>query len=237
MRKFSDKKVHRLLIACTVICVLFLLLVVSNFIRSAGGSLGDAEYNLEMVREHLVDFEKKTYSVGNKDLLPENPRFLVVRQDRKTGEWSLIYQSDKSLNRKQWTEEDLERFDLVVMATSTMKSERYTSNKSTDIVTISAEQVKLTYYDTARRVVYAGGNINRSLPDKTDTSTDRTVGNKEITDKVREKLGLYYVPTVVHVITIAITLVSGVFAFLLLKEKKDRRKKAAAAAETAEPAP
>ena len=236
MRKFSDKKVHRLLIACSVICVLFLVIVITNFIRSAGGSLGDAEYNLEMVKEHLVDFERSSYSVSNQDLLPENPRFLIVRQDRKTGEWSLIYQSDKSLNRKQWTEEDLERFDLVVMAASTMKSERYTSNKSTDIITISAEQVDLTYYDTARGKVYAGGNINKSLPDKTDTSIDRTVGDKEITDKVREKLGMYYVPTVVHVITIAITVISGIFAFLLFKEKKDRRKKAAAAAEAAEPA-
>ena len=69
MRKFSDKKVHRLLIACSVICVLFLVIVITNFIRSAGGSLGDAEYNLEMVKEHLVDFERSSYSVSNQDLL------------------------------------------------------------------------------------------------------------------------------------------------------------------------
>ena len=225
MRKFSDKKVRRLLIACTVTCVLFLAIAVSFYIRSTGGSLGDAEYNLEMVREHLVDFTRSSFSSDNKVSIPENPRFLVVRKDRKTGEWRLIYQSDKSLNRKQWTEADLERFDFVVMADSEMKSERYKSNQTQDVVNISAEWVNLTYYDTARGRVVAYRTVRQNLPEKTGNSSDHVVNNKQITDDIREYLGLYYVPTVVNVGTIAITVISGIFAFLLFRENKARKRR------------
>lgn len=100
----------------------------------------------------------------NKDIdgTPRIPSTFLLVHRNLAGEWILRYQSDRKLDKQQWTAEDLKGVDTVVIARSIGKMEPYRKYLLGNEAVV--EYVTLMYYDTATGELVKTETISAKLP-------------------------------------------------------------------------
>ncbi len=144
MYRFSDKTLRFWLVVFIVLTVAGLALSLYFGLSSAGGSLDDAAYNLNVIRESIVDFENYQDLTGENRGFRKSSGYIVLRRGTD-GIWKLIYQSDKDLNKDRWTPEDLPVLTPLPWSWG-LREARHTDRETTDrFSTLLAQTAFITY--------------------------------------------------------------------------------------------
>ena len=212
----SARKTALLLVAAVLLCVLLGNLAGRLDRNRVGGRCGDEAYNLQLIRENLVDYEnyEALPSAAGKPDTDKSSGFLVVRL--KEDGWNLTYQSDFSLDKDRWTPEDLSRFSTVLIAVSHEESADYKSRNTGSTVTISTEKVKIYYYDTASGNVVKTEVIGSELPASKTSSASYTVEDDTIAEQFKKLRGEAVTPMWVFILCMFGSLAAGGAALFLL---------------------
>ena len=209
-----------------IMWLIFLGLTIFSFYGRAGGSLGDKEYNQEVVQNYikkLPGYKADEYE-WKPDLLRKPSRFLVVK--KVDDDYVLMYQSDRSLNKERWEPEDLDNFDYIVISWFKTNAATYQHTGTGEVATMTSRNGYLNYYDLAeRRTVYTG-SVGGSLPSQTTTVKNYTSGDDSILSEACERLGGVYFHDFGHYALLVLSVVFGVCTVLL--NVRDRKKRAVA---------
>ena len=196
MKLFRDSVLHKWCIISGIITLIFLAGALHTYFSSihGTGSLGDQDYNLDVIRE-VVNYDNVPAS--SVDEAPaKGARFLIVQNRQKGGRhWELIFQSDYSLDKQQWTPEDVRGFDYLVIVESSFDKAQYRSATGNESFIASAEKAVLKYYDIAQECVVYTKQMSRGLPSTKSDKYDYTFKNDDIITNVCEQFGFRYQTT------------------------------------------
>ena len=164
--------------------------------------------NYQLVRQAIIDPETTDIESlpYNADDTPEDlshQSFLVIfyrYEGDNEFQWELdnvLYGAEKGSKAltQAWTEDELSQIPVIVFAISYVQTERYRSINTGNEVNISAEGVKLLFYNTKTKTVFMKDEIEpHELPKDKDNSRDYTVSGYDIIKQIKTDMGLYVMP-------------------------------------------
>ena len=163
MYRISDKTLRILLVICILILVASLPFTLHFTSATASGNCGNTQYNLSMIRENLIDFENYQNLPVEDRGIRKSSMYIILREGLDN-QWSLIYQSDKKLNKECWTSEDLAGFDTVVLVIGYGKNQAYRQGDNGPTTSIYGEAISLQFFDIAEQKIVARDSINNIFP-------------------------------------------------------------------------
>ena len=215
---------------CLVLCA-GSVIAITIFDGMTRSNNGDEAYNLQAIREELADYEHVDAGAAPNKKIALSQEYLIVRL--KDDAWDLVYQSDETLNKKQWSAEDLARFRTVVIADSYEQSAEYRSTSNGSLVTITSEFVRLAFFDVKEQCVVYTTQIGTELPESKSSSHAYTVDNTEVISRVRSIMNETAVPDWVMPVLILVMGAAGItgliklfelISYLKLYLKRDKKK-------------
>ncbi len=230
MYRISDKALRFWLVVCIVLTVVGLALSLYFGLSSAGGSLGDAAYNLNVIRENIVDFENYQDLTGENRGFRKSSGYIVLRRGTD-GIWKLIYQSDKDLNKDRWTPEDLSGFDTIAMVMGFERSQAYQHGNNGPVFDAAGEILSMLFYDPTEREIIMRDSITNIFPSTSASRPEKvTWANDAVVDQVKARIAESYTPLQTTGLTYGGTASAGLCAiflavFIPFRKKRDKKRK------------
>ena len=180
MKKKSDK------IYIIILIIIFAVLLPICIFMSGKENSNHEEnkkHNLELIKD-VINYDTIESSTINENATIDKAESFILVRNTKDG-WSLDRAYKGKEFYKKWSEEDLQKYDLIVFAISGYEGKQY-ENASGNKKYLSSESVKLYYYNNKANSVF-GTELIEGEELKETEQYNHEISSNFLSDKIKDK--------------------------------------------------